>query len=393
MTKQKGTYIFETSEPVTKKNSDTFIITTVTSKKEFKEFYDFAFEIYQDDPHWVAPLWKEMVSFFKIDSPFWNHSESCLFLAYKDGKIVGRIAAIIDQLLIKKENEQVAYFGFFEVIDDYNIAKELFEIAREWLKNKNIEKMRGPIDGRIDMRCGLLLNGFDETPFIFASYNPKYYVDFVEKYGMKKCRDQLVYHLDLSQDIPQYLKDAAEKVEKMNIKIRGFDRLHAGRELKWWIPMMMKTFSFHWGYVDVPKDEVMTRFGVKQMRWIADPGLFLIAESPEGEPISFKWTTPDFNQAIKELHGNFGLLGYLKFFYHRHKINRGRLNFVGVKKEWQGKSIGSAMNYWTLLEMKKRGYSGAECGWIDEKNIASQRTIEKTGAKLNKKYRVYEIST
>ena len=156
--------------------------------------------------------------------------------------------------------------------------------------------------------------------------------------------------------------------------------------------MMMKAFSFHWGYVNVPEEEVKTRFGVKQIRWIADPGLFLVAESPEGEPIAFKWTTPDFNQPIKKLNGKLGIVGYLKFFYYTTKINRGRLNFIGIKKEWQGKNLGSAMNYWTMLEMKKRNYSGAECGWIDEKNIASQRTIEKTGAKLYKKYRVYEVS-
>jgi hypothetical protein len=213
----------------------------------------------------------------------------------------------------------------------------------------------------------------------------------VEKYGMEKCRDQLVYYLDLSDEIPDYLKDAAEKVKKRDIKIRGFNRLNAGNELDWWIPMMMKTFSFHWGYVDVPEEEVRNRFGIKEMRWIADPDLFLVAESPDGEPIAFKWSTPDYNQVFKKMNGRIGILGYLKFFYYIRKVNRGRFNFVGIKKEWRGRSIGSAMNYWTMLNMKKKNYVGAECGWIDEKNIASQKTIEKTGAKLYKKYRVYEI--
>jgi len=251
--------------------------------------------------------------------------------------------------------------------------------------------MRGPIDGRVDVRCGFLLEGFGEQPFILASYNPKYYIDFSKKYGMKKCRDQLVYYLDMGPPIPQYLKDAAEKVEKMGIKIRGFNRLRAGKEVYWWIPLMMKTFSFHWGYIDAPEEEVRTRFGVKQIRWVADSGLFLVAESPDGKPIAFKWTTPDYNQAVKKLNGKLGIFGYLKFFWYKRKINRGRFNFVGIDKKWQGKSIGSAMNYYTMLEMKKRGYPSAECGWIDEKNIASQRTIEKTGAKYYKRYRVYEI--
>jgi hypothetical protein len=390
---ENGKYVFNSDEKKEKKYDSDITISTVTTLKDFKEFFDFAWRVYKNDQNWVPPIWEENKDFFKTKNPFWKHAQARLFIAYKNGEIVGRIAAIVDHLLIKKENENIGYFGFFESIKDYTVAKALFDAARDWLKTKEMKKMIGPIDGRIDVRCGLLMNGFDDSPFIFASYNPKYYIDFVEKYKMKKCRDQLVYYLDLSPEIPEYLKNAADKVEKMGIKIRGFNRLRAGKEINWWIPMMMKTFSFHWGYVEVSEEEIRTRFGVKQIRWIADPGLFLVAESPDGEPIAFKWTTPDFNQAIKKLNGKLGLVGYLKFFYYAKKINRGRLNFVGIKKEWQGKSIASAMNYWTLLEMKKRGYPGAECGWIDEKNIASQRAIEKTGAKFYKKYRVYEIST
>lgn len=366
-------------------------ISVVTSLDGFKDFFKMPWAVYEKDDAWVPPLWEEMKDFFKSKNPFWNHAEIRLFIAYKNGKPCGRIAAIIDRLYIKEENETIGFFGFFEVIEDYDIASALLNTAKKWLKEKGMKKMRGPIDGRVDVRCGLLLSSFGEQPFIFASYNPEYYVNFVEKYGMKKCRDQIVYYLDLSPPIPQYLKDAAENVEKLGIKIRGFNRLRANSEIEWWVPLMMKTFSFHWGYINVPEEEVKTRFGVKQIRWVADPGLFLVAEDTEGNPIAFKWTTPDFNQVIKQFNGHIGLLGYLNFFLLKRKINRGRLNFVGIEKKWQGKSIGSAMNYYTLLEMKKRGYSGAECGWIDEKNVASLRTIEKTGAKYQKRYRVYDI--
>ena len=366
-------------------------ISVVTSLKDFKDFFKMPWTVYKNDDAWVPPLWEEMKNFFSSKNPFWNHADVRLFIAYRDGTACGRIAAIIDQFYIKQENENIGFFGFFEVIKDYDVASALLDTAKKWLKEKGMSKMRGPIDGRVDIRCGLLLNGFGEQPFIFASYNPEYYVNFVEKYGMKKCRDQLVYYLDLSHPIPQYLKEAAEKVQKLGIKIRGFNRLRAKSEIEWWIPLMMKTFSFHWGFINVSEEEVKARFGVKQIRWVADPGLFLVAEDPQGNPIAFKWTTPDYNQVFKEFNGYIGILGYLKFFLLKRKINRGRLNFVGIEKKWQGKSIGSAMNYYTLLEMKKRGYSGAECGWIDEKNVASLRTIEKTGAKPQKRYRVYEI--
>lgn len=384
-------YIFQSEQEEKHKNESGVEIKTVNSYKDFKKFFDLPLKVYKDDDAWVPPLWEEYKSFFLKKNPFWKHAKTRLFLAYRDDEVVGRIAAIIDGLFIKKKDEKIGYFGFYESIDDYAVSESLFDAAKKYLISQKMVKMRGPIDGRIDVRCGLLLKGYGEQPFIFASYNPKFYVDFVEKYGMEKCRDQLVYYLDLSGEIPEYLRDAAEKVKKIGVKIRGFNRLNAGSELDWWIPMMMKTFSFHWGYVDVPEEEVRNRFGIKEMRWIADPDLFLVAESPDGEPIAFKWSTPDYNQVFKKMNGRIGLLGYLKFFYYIRKVNRGRFNFVGIKKEWRGKSIGSAMNYWTMLNMKKKNYVGAECGWIDEKNIGSQKTIEKTGAKLYKKYRVYEI--
>ncbi len=392
MVNKRGKYIFDLDFKETSAVSPDIKISVVSSLKDFKDFVKVPWIVYENDDAWVAPLWEEMRDFFKSKNPFWRHADARLFNAYKNGKPCGRIAAIIDNLFIDEEKKNIGYFGFFEAINDYKVASALFESAKKWLKEKKMIKMRGPIDGRVDVRCGFLLNGFGEQPYIFASYNPEYYVDFVKRYGMKKCRDQLIYYLDLKPPIPKYLKDAAKKVDKMGIKIRGFNRWNANSEIDWWIPMMMKTFSFHWGYVKVPEEEVRTRFGVKQIRWIADSGLFLIAEDPSGKPIAFKWTTPDYNQSIKKLNGKLGIFGYLKFFLYVRNINRGRLNFVGIEKKWQNKSIGSAMNYHTMVEMKRRGYSGAECGWIDEKNIASQRTIEKTGAKQVKRYRVFEIN-
>ena len=391
MNHKNGKFIFEKKSKETFEVSNEITIKNVITSRDLKEFFKIPWLVYKNDDAWVPPLLEELKSFFKKKNPFWSHADAQLFIAYRDGKALGRIAAIIDYLFVEKENKKIGYFGFFESINDYEIASSLFDSAKKWLKNKEMQKMRGPIDGRVDIRCGFLLNGFGEQPYIFASYNPEFYLDFVKKYGMKKCRDQFVYYLDLSNPIPDYLKIAADKVKKLRIKIRGFNRLMANSEIDWWVPMMMKVFSFHWGYVDVSEEEVKNRFGINQMSWIADPGLFLVAEDPDGEPVAFKWTTPDYNQVVKKLNGKIGILGYFKFLYYMRKIDRARLNFVGIKKEWQGKSIGSAMNYHTLVEMKRRGYSGAECGWIDEKNVASQRTIEKTGAKFDKRYRVFEI--
>ena len=382
-------YIFQSERLPTINISSNTRIEIVSNKKNFYTFFKVPWLVYKNDNKWVPPIWSEYRDFYKSKNPFWTHADIRLFVAYKNDIAVGRIAAIIDTKFSKFSNEKIGLFGFFECINDFKIAKALFNSVEEWLVSNDIVIMQGPVNGRVDVGCGFLYEGFRSTPFIFASYSPKYYIDFVEKIGLKKSRDLLVYYLDLDPPIPEYLKRAADRCESKGIKLRGFDRIRAGKEMDWWVKLMMETFSRHWGYIDVSEDEVRTRFGVKQARWIVDSGLFLVAEA-DGKPIAFKWSTPDYNQAFIKLNGKLGIIGILKFLWYKNKINRGRLNFVGIKKEYRGQGIGSYMNYYTMLEMKRRGYSGAECGWIDENNIASLRTIEKTGAKLYKRFRVYD---
>ena len=386
-------YIFNQKEKTKKIIGKNLTISNVISEKDLKDFHTLCWTIYENDAYWVPPLWQELKSFFKKNNLFWQHAEAELYIIYKNNKPIGRIAGIIDHAINENDDsaQLIGYFGFFECINNVSIANHLFDVAKNYLKKHNIKVMRGPIDGRIDIRCGFLLNGYNQTPFIFSSYNPPYYVEMAQNYKMKKARDQYVYWLDLQKPIPSYLKEAAEKCEKEEFVIRGFNKLRGKKEMDWWIAFMQKAFTFHWGYINVSEDEVRNRFGIKYARIIADTKLFLIAESPDGKRIAFKWSTPDYNQVLKKLNGNMNLIGIIKFLINQNKITQGRFNFVGIKKEYRGKKLGSAMNYWTMLEMKKRGYTGAECGWIDEKNIASQKTIEKTGAKLYKKYRVFEV--
>ena len=250
--------------------------------------------------------------------------------------------------------------------------------------------MRGPIDGRIDIGCGFLYEGLNSRPCLLSSYSPPYYFSFAEKFKMKKARDLFLYYIDLTKPIPEKLKVKGEECTKSGIKIRRFNRFFAQKELTWWVDLFLETFSDHWGYVPVSHDEVKTRFGVKQIRWYVDSSLFLIAEL-NGLPVAYIWSTPDYNQIFQKMNGKLGLYQLIQFFLRKKKINIGKLPLIGIKKESRIKNIGSYLNYLTLVEMKKRGYIGAEVGWIDEKNTAAHTTIAITGAKVYKKYRVFEI--
>lgn len=389
MSKTIGKYVFESVSPEKMHISSNIEISVVNTIEDLWGFYRVPWKIYRDDVYWVAPFWKETRDFFRQDNPFWRHSETRLFVAYKNNIAVGRIAAIIDHNFSETNGEKVGYFGFFESIPDFKIASALFEVAQKWLASKGITEMHGPINGRIDLGCGFLLEGFNSMPFMLTSYSPKYYLDFVEDFGMEKSSDLVAYYIDLRQPIPSSVEEVAKRCEKNGVKIRRFNRFRFEKEMHLWFKMWVQIFSDHWGYALVSYEELKTRFGVKQLKWIINPKLFLVAEI-DNEPIGFRWSLPNYNQIFKNLDGKLGFFGSAKFLWYAPKIIQGKFIIMGIKKEYRGQGIGTCMNYHTLLEMKKKGYTCAEYGWIEEYNIASRRCGEKIGGKLYKKYRVYK---
>jgi ribosomal protein S18 acetylase RimI-like enzyme len=330
-----------------------------------------------------------MKGFFKKRNPFWSHAECTLFIARKNNEVIGRIAAIIDSTYCETVREKIGFFGFFECIDDYDCAHALLTTAQEWLIEKQMNKMRGPIDGRVDVGCGFLSTGFESPSSLLSAYTPAYYMSFAERFGLRKIRDLLLYRIDLTKPLPKQLEEKARQSAASGIRIRPFNRLRTGKELTWWVDLFLETFSDHWGYVPVSAEEVKTRFGIKQLRWFVDSSLFLVAEF-KGVPVAYLWSTPDYNQVFQKMHGRLGPVEILRFLWTKRKITSGKLHFIGIKKEFRNQNIGSYLNHAILVEMKNRGYAGAEVGWIDEQNTIAHTTIALTGATVYKKHCVFE---
>ena len=384
-----NTYIFEKESTGTKNISKNICIEEVTNFKNFKAFYNFSLELYRDNQYCVTPFWKEFKDFFKNNNPFWKHADCALFVVKKNNKVSGRIATIIDHKYCRLVDKKIGYFGFFECIDDYDCAEVLFKKVQTWLLSKNIEILRGPIDGRVDIGCGFLTTGFDSPPSVLSTYNPPYYISFVEKFNMKKSRDFITYYIDLTKPIPKELEKKAKECIKSGVKIRPFNRLRTNKELKWWIKLFLETYEDHWGYTPAPAREVKSRFGIKQLRWFVDSNLFLIAEY-KGKPIGYLFSTPEYNQIFIKMKGSLNPFQLLKFLFMKNRINKGKMQFIGIKKEYRNINIGACLNYETIVEMKNKGYIGSEVSLIDEKNTAAHKIISITGAKPYKRYRVFE---
>jgi predicted GNAT family acetyltransferase len=388
MTKNKK-YIFENT-PIKKiQVSNNINIETVTNFKDFKKFYKVLWKVYRDNKYWVPPFWHEYKIFFKTKNEFWRHSECCLFLAYKNESAVGRIATIIDHSFANPENKKIGFFGFFECLEDKNLAFELLKVAEEWLKSKKVTHMQGPINARVDMGSGLLIKAFDSIPYFFGNTNPPYYVDFVKDFGMLENRKLISLDIDLQKDIPKKVKEASDKCIEKGVKIKKFRRWQSKKIIDLFADFLIGEFSDNWGYSSVPIKEVKDRFGVKQLKWIADPRLFLIAEV-DNELAGFRWALPDYNLIFKDLEGKLGLISILKILYNRRKIDRGRFIITVVKSKFRGMGIATCMNYHIYNEMQRRGYKSAEFGWIDEDNIPSIKAGEKLGGVTSKIYIVFE---
>ncbi len=331
----------------------------------------------------------EYKSFFQSKNPFWQHASARLYLAQKNNTIVGRIAAIVDDVFTIPEADRTGFFGFFESINDPEVATALFHTAENWLKQQQCTLMIGPINGRFDNGIGFLIKGFDNLQPLLCLHNPPYYPLFAEHYGMKKIRDFYLYHLDLTSPLPKDIQKEEDTKIQNNIAIRPFNRWHTNKELSWWIPLLKEIFSPHWGYVPASDEEVRNRFGIKQARWFIDTDLFLVAEK-KGNPIAFHWSTPEYNQLFQQMKGKIGPRQILHFFLNQRAITKGRMNYAGIKKDARSQGLGSRLTYHIIQEMKKRKYTAVICGPIDEKNSASLRMIEKTGAKHKNTYRIFQ---
>lgn len=193
-------------------------IEVVKTKEDFNEFYKLPWKVYKNDAYWVPPLFSDIRDMFdKNKNPLFHHAQVESFIAKRDGEVVGRISAIIDENSNKFHNEKTGFFGFFEVIEDYEVAVALFDKAKEWCKAKDMKIFRGPTNFTTNDECAFLLEGFDSSPMIMMTYNPKYYLDFAEKYGFKKAKDLYAFYRYAKDGIPERILKLAEQIGRAHV--------------------------------------------------------------------------------------------------------------------------------------------------------------------------------
>jgi hypothetical protein len=367
-------------------------IKTVRTRGEQNQFIKFPWQIYQGDPYWVPPLIVDMKNMMnRTKCPFFEHSEADFFLAVRNGKPVGRIAAILNNRHNEFHNENIGFFGFFESVNDPEVAHALFDEATDWCRKKGLNAMRGPTNYSQNETCGLLIDGFDSTPVVLMTYNPPYYSDLVENYGLKKVMDLYAYHLSAEQNLPQRLIDFAETIKKRTrITVRSIRLKDYWNEVEKVKLVYNSAWAPNWGFVPLTEKEILHL--AKELRSAIDPDLVFMAED-NGRPIGFSLTIPDMNQALKTANGRLFPFGLLKILWRSRKIDGTRVVIMGIIPEYQKIRGIDSIFYWeTFRRGTAKGYKWGEFSWILENNVMMNRAAQLLGARVYKTYRMYQKS-
>jgi len=367
-------------------------IIPVENKKELNEFIEFPWQIYRNDHHWVPPLISEVKFIFSEKNPFWEHSERKLFLVREGARLLGRIAAIIDYNHINLHQENCGFFGFYESVNDYSVAEKLFNAVRDYLKQKNMNLMRGPINPSTNDECGFLFEGFDSPPAIMMTYNPSYYLELAEKYGFRKAKDFYAYLAPITGEQIERLSRVGELVKKRepNLVVRPINLKKFPEELSKIKEIYNSAWSENWGFVPMTDEEIESM--AKRLKPLVLPDILQIGEY-DGKPAGFLMAVPDYNQVLKKINGQLNLPGIVKFLWYKNKIDTLRLMTMGVCPEYRKKGVDALLYLESLKGAMKKGFKFCEYSWILEENTLTQRAAEMMGGKLYKKYRIYEIQT
>jgi GNAT superfamily N-acetyltransferase len=362
------------------------------SGNELNRFLKLAFAIYRDDPFWVAPLRLDIRKLFSDANPFFEHAEMQLWIAERDGRDVGRLVGTIDRNYNRFHREQTAFFGFFECINDPAVSRALFAAATDWARHRGMNRMIGPLNPTTNEECGLLVDGFDSTPALMMTYNPRYYADLITGEGFVKAKNLIAFAIDLANTPMERFERIAAKVgdRTPDVSIHRVSRRKLQPALAKVKEIYNEAWKKNWGFVPMTDAEI--NFLAARLKLLITDGLAYIAMNSH-EPAGFLLAMPDFNQAIKPLRGRLltpKFFGFLPYLLGRKLPKSCRVVTLGVKHKYQGRGIETAMLTEGLRAGFKLGFRTVEASWILEDNVAVQRLIELFGGKAYKTYRIYE---
>jgi len=372
-------------------------IIEVTNDKTRKRFIEFPVELYKNEKNWIRPLDQDVESVFDLKkNKFFRNGEAIRWILIDTSNaIVGRVAAFYDKKTAAKNDQPTGGIGFFDCINNQEAANVLFDSSKEWLKNKGMEAMDGPINfGDRDRWWGCLIDGFDYPPNYCMPYNFSYYNDLFETYGFKNYFNQYTYYRPVNAEgLSDVIKEKAVRLQK-NPKYH-FEHLNK-KELDRFTEDFRTVYNKAWaktpGVAEMSK--VHAKGLMKSLKPILDERIMWFAYY-EKEPIAFFLQVPEINKIIRHLNGKINLLGKLKFMYFKMRnICDTALGLIfGVVPEYQAKGIegGLVMAFAKVALKKGFPYKRLEFKWIGDFNRTMMKVVDQVGATILKTHVTYRF--
>jgi GNAT superfamily N-acetyltransferase len=364
-------------------------VVAVHDNKELREFIEFPYTLYRHDRYWVPPLRiavKELLDRGK--HPYYANADVEFFLARQGGRTVGRIAGILDKTHNRVHEEQAGFFGFYESVDDSEVARALLTQARQWVFDRGAQVIRGPVNPSTNYECGMLIEGFDASPVLMMTYNPRYYPRLMEQAGLHKAKDLFAYYiLTQEMDSGKIARVAGRAMATNGVRVRPIDMKSFDADVAKVWEVYNKAWQRNWGFIPMSREEFFAMG--KEMKQILKPELVLVGEV-EGRVVGFALALPDINRALKPAGGRLLPTGLFKILYHQRLIKMVRVLALGVIEEYRTSGLAAGF-YAELLSVARRlGYYDCEMSWILEDNVLMHRSLELMGARRYKTYRIYE---
>jgi hypothetical protein len=350
--------------------------------------------VYQDDPAYIRPL--DMLVKDQLNprkNPFFEHGEGAMFCAYRGGACVGRVTAHIDREHLRRHRDATGFFGFIDTIDDEEVARALLGRAERWLTSKGMKRSRGPLSLSINEETGCLVEGFDTPPYVAMPHHRPHQGRLIEGAGYAKAKDFYAWKYVVGEPNAR-VRRACEAIKALpEISLRLLSLKHLDRDVELFVDIFNDCWSENWGFVP------FTRAEVRKMA--ADYKLLIMPEitcivSIDGEPAAVALAVPNLNELVRDLRGQLFPMGLPKLLW-RLKVSgpkSARLVFLGIRTKWRHVRKYAALSAYMYAHMneggKKLGISEGELGWTLEDNGPVNAGIQMMGAKLYKKYRVYE---
>ena len=370
---------------------DSVVVRQVVTRRDRRQFMTLPWHLYRDDANWVPPLrlrQTELLGWRR--HPFYDRARIATFLASRGDRVVGRIAAIVNDAHNQRYAERRGFFGFFECVDEQPVADALFDAACRWLGEQGMTCMRGPVNPSMNYECALLIDGFDSPPCFMMSYNRPYYARLIEACGLTKAHDLYAFtgSMDLLPPLIERFEPAVTALLRdTRLTVRSIDTGRFLREVETYLDVYNRSLDATWGFVPFSRAEL--QHAARSLRHLIVPEFTAVGEV-DGQPIGAVFFLLDYNPLIKRIDGRLFPFGWLTLMRRRRSLRSVRALTTTMMPGYQRSGASLLVMQHLITPARAWPIETGEFSWVLESNTLACGSLRRGGLEISKTYRIYD---